>query len=383
MDRSASPVLTRRLIAEDARWLRDAILGAQAVGGRTASALSLVLLGTAARVVYEGIRVLRTVELDIDVRELLQHAPQDLDSLVERARHATKLLDDTKRSAAETVSLLEEYQRAHQRAFRGSAPRALRWLTSDLGLVVSHGHVLAATVPLQLRLGLRVDADLEEAGPFLGDVARQIGSALAVLAAVDLDLAAYAAEPPPLVLPPMRLRDVDTARYLHGRFDPSATPATKLTMLMIASELQVSAHVLPHTAGESSPAVSRARIVSLIHCLRGIRTLLDGDWIRTDTQAGRRVRDVAYDPSVARFANERGLRNLRNQYVHYVFRGDAGDLDEFIPDFGVATLLTGLSRTQLDRDASRSLSELADAVAAWGDRERNSLRSRTTRRRHH
>lgn len=357
------------------------MLDAQASGSRENSAIPLLLLGVAARVVYEGMHVLRNVELDVDLSTLLKHAPADLDLLVERARHASKLLDDTKRSTASTVALLEQYQLAQHRSLHQATPRHLRWLATDLGLITTNGRVLAATVPLQLRLGLPPDATLDEAGPFLQNVAEQMGRALSVLAAVDLDFDAYTTEPRPVSLPGLRTRDVDTAHYLKHRFEPAAPQAVKLTVLMISSELQVSARLLPLTASPSSPAVSRARLISLIHSVRGIRTLIDGGFLQINSDAGERVRASVESAAIARFASNRGLRYLRNQYVHYIYRGEESDLDPSLPDFGVAALLTGgLSMEQVDREVIDGLTELADAVSAWSDARPHHWSPRWTQR---
>lgn len=358
--------LARTLMAEDARWLRDTLLAAHAGEGSVRSAVPLLLTGTAARVVYEAMNVLRTKPLDVNLSTLLQQAPENLDPLVARARHATKLLDDTKRSVTDMVSLLEQYSEAHRRLFVGRT-RLQRWLSSDLGLIQTGPHVVGATVPLQLRLGLPVDADLTTVGPFLRTVAEQMGGALSVIAACDLNMGAYQAPSAPHRFPAFKWRDVESARYLADRYDPSLPLPVKMMLLMIETELQTSARFLPTTASPVPPAAMRARYVSLYHSLSSLRVLTTGGLLPTDSAAARQLQTLVLDPPVLQVLSRRRLKMLRNQYVHYIFRGNVDDLDPSLQDLGVVRAISGDAATanDLDEAAVRTLSDLIHAMSAW------------------
>jgi len=67
-DEGSAGAAARAMLAQDARWIADAMLSAQSGEGW----LPLVLLGHSARIVYEGSIALRSANPAVGVPELAQ-----------------------------------------------------------------------------------------------------------------------------------------------------------------------------------------------------------------------------------------------------------------------------------------------------------------------
>src|SRR4051794_32820601 len=142
------------MIAQDARWIADALLSTQ----RHSSGkgwLPLVLTGHSARIVYEGSVALRSSDPNVGVPPLAALLEDRFGDVVARARHAGKLLDDTKKSYGQLREELAAFYDAHNEEFSANAVRFARWMEPDLGLYSAPGGtIVGSTITSQFRAGL-------------------------------------------------------------------------------------------------------------------------------------------------------------------------------------------------------------------------------------
>jgi hypothetical protein len=107
------------MVAQDARWIGDALLSAGS--SRNSGWLTLMLIGHAARIVYEGSKAMRSGDPAVGLPELAAELTDRYGSVVTRARHAGKFLDDTKKSFDKLSDEMADFYAAHQAEFLGNA----------------------------------------------------------------------------------------------------------------------------------------------------------------------------------------------------------------------------------------------------------------------
>lgn len=103
---------------------------------------------------YEGSKALRSPKAEVGWPPLAAHVKDQYAAVTARARHVTKLLDDTKKSYHEVLAEIREVQETSHRVLTGNSHPWFRWAETDLGLYMIDRHVVGATVPMAYRLGL-------------------------------------------------------------------------------------------------------------------------------------------------------------------------------------------------------------------------------------
>ena len=87
-----------------------------------------MMLSINARVVFEGRRVIQSPDPNVGVPQLVPLLAEDESPSIEKARHAAKLLDNTKKSVEDFRAEMQNYWVAHQVWMRGRAPRFMHHL---------------------------------------------------------------------------------------------------------------------------------------------------------------------------------------------------------------------------------------------------------------
>ena len=142
----------RKSLAEDARRAMDTILSGKKVP-ELAPYVGLLLGHHFVRIAYEGAIAIRSANPCVGIPELA--ASSTFAQVTERARHLTKMLDNTKKTYADVLSEFVVEYKIHHDALTGNAIRLARWLETDLGLFYVDGALVGATVPIAYRLGLQ------------------------------------------------------------------------------------------------------------------------------------------------------------------------------------------------------------------------------------
>lgn len=353
----------RKMLAQDARWVGDAMLSSREASGW----LPVMLLGHGARIAYEGSIALRSSDPTVGLPELAGELTARHGDVVERARHAGKLLDDTKKSFEELEREMAAFYATHRTEFTNSVPWFLRWLrVNDLGICrAPNGWSLFSTIAGQFRLGLPSEVRLDEAGPIMFDVARELGRALAVLARADDRDTEIDASIDYGFLGTLVDDDRRAIEYLGERYDPTFTFETKLTLLMVESEIGMTHVVLPVTEVGHEEAVFRARLVSTYHAARALGEILarHPDAQSSGAQAARRL---LAERGVREWLTSRGIRQLRNRCMHYEIRDKSLVLHASAPMFGIVDGLNpGLSFDELDRQTRDIARRFVDELNDW------------------
>lgn len=352
------------MVAQDARWVGDALLSASNFP-TSASAVSLALLGHSSRIAYEGGRFVRNDKTFPELSGLSDLLPSSFAAVIQRARHATKLSDDNKKSMDDLGGELKAWLTVHRTEFLGNSYRLRRFLESDIGLFRSGGRLMLATLPVQFRLGAEPGMRLEDLGPFIHDVAAEHGATLSVLAAVAGDASSISHRQDYSSLGSISGEDRRSIKYLATRYDPELPLATKLLALLIEGEVTTAHLLLPRTAVGHLDAAFRARFVSVFHSLSALHTILAS---HASARSATTVRVVAVlESASARWMlADSGARRLRNQCVHYAIRGNDVRLDWAAPMLGLVPALTGgRSFEEVDDELRAVAGQLADAVRDW------------------
>lgn len=351
------------MIAQDARWIIDALLSAQ--NRSTSSAVTLALLGHASRIAYEGSVAIRSKDPNLGVPDLAAMLPDRHADVITRARHATKLLDDNKKTYQDLLTAMADYYALHHAEFTGNAVRFARPFETDLGLFVASSRVLLGTIPLQFRLGIAPTVTIGDLGPLMYKVAEDQGSVLAVLAAADDDTVA----PSPTIdyTPLGRISEKDrkTHKYLERRYDPTLPIEAKLLLLMVEGEVATTHLVLPLTEKGHKEAVFRARTVSLFHALRAIETVLS-KYPAASSAKTNCVRSLMAESATRRLLDDRGARKIRNRCMHYQILEKSLRFEPNLPMHGIVeSLYAGQSFHQLNVAVRAVVGRVAEVLAGW------------------
>lgn len=329
--------MARRMLVEDAQWVADSFLSVD-TAGPASDILPMLFLGHSARITYEGSRMMRSSNTNVGVPSLAELLPDEQSGTLARARHATKLLDDNKKTLQILRSEASRYWALHRAVFTGHAPPSLEQMETDLGLYLLDGYLVGATIPLQLRFGISDIAPGPELGTAIHDAAREQGSALAVFAAMSgradtlrstLDLSETKT---------IQSDDHDADRYLAGRYGTSIDIEAKLLLLMIESESSTAARILPLTAPGHEESVFRAQVVSVFHSLSSIRKILEA-YPAADSTMMVAVRAFVMSPLVRALLENPHAKRIRNRCMHYEMLRDTV---EVIPEAPMGAIVEGL-----------------------------------------
>jgi len=343
---------TRSMVAQDARWLCNALISAR----NQDDAWPITLFGHATRVVFEGTRIAGDPQLGVPaIADLLEARYEEE---IQRARQATKLLDDKLTPLNELQAEMAETYSAHHARFTGNAVWFARHLETDLGVAMLNDRVIAASIPLDRRFGLET---LDKAS--ILSLSETLGGALIALAAMTGD----ASKPTPTAnydaTGPVSWHDRLTQRYLKASYEPAMALETKLILLLIESEVATSLEVLPLTAGGFGLAVFRSQIVVLFHALSALEKILAAE--PALTRRSDALRDFLQTPSARYFLEDAGFRMIRNYSMHYGVRDPKLELTLSVPMFGLVEALSGRPIAELADSVVRATNVLADLLREW------------------
>jgi hypothetical protein len=303
----------RKNLAEDARWAMDTILSSGQAPEFMGPA-GLILSHHFVRIAYEGAIAIRSPSPHVGVPALAALLQDSFADLTARARHLTKLLDNTQKTYAGVLSELAAELATHREALTGRVARPVRWLQTDLGLCYAKDAMVGATIPLAYRLGLHPTRPLSIWGADLESLTKEWGGTLAILGA-----AAYDSTEPTAALDLTRIaivyEDRRADKYLKDRFDPEFPPELKILILLIEGDLNTSRVILPLTAHRHQNAVFRARAVTLYHSLSALERISD-HYRSADSPGLRGLRAILADAAAQRLLSPSGEK-VRNRSVHY------------------------------------------------------------------
>jgi hypothetical protein len=126
------------MVAEDARWIADVVQSTTSLPDASAY-VSLVMGHHFVRIVYEGAAAVRSTNPDVGVPALAELLEDRYAAITARARHATKLLDNTKKSYADVLLDLAKEMKTHHEALTGNSVWWARRWEADLGLYSLNG----------------------------------------------------------------------------------------------------------------------------------------------------------------------------------------------------------------------------------------------------
>lgn len=364
-DHDPRGVAARTFLSEDSRWWADAALSAKNDTDR-GGWLNLTLLGHGARIAYEGAKALRSPNPAVGIPELAAELTHRHGDVVARARHAGKLLDDTKKSFEQLHREMAEFYAAHQGEFLGNAPAPLRWLETDLGLCLTiDRRILFSTIVGQFRIGFASHTRIGSAGPVAFGVGHDLGLIHALLSTANGNPEPVDATIDYGILGRLRARDRRAATFLAGRYDSTMSIETKLLLLMVEGEAATTHTILPLTAFGHEEAVFRARLVSTFHAVRAVEEALNRH-PATRSDGADAARDLLADPETRLLLDFPGMRQLRNRSVHYEIRSADLRLDPMKPMFGMVEALNpGRSYAEIDGVVRMIARRLADLLRDW------------------
>jgi len=352
----------RKSVAEDARWAMDTLLSGNKVPG-LAPYVGLLLGHHFVRIAYEGAIAIGSANPFMGIPELAALLSGRFAQVTERARHLTKMLDNTKKTYADVLSEFAAELKIHHDALTGNAVRLARWLETDLGLFYVDGALVGATVPIAYRLGLHPANPATMWGADLNAITMEWGETLAVLGAATFNDSEPEAT---LDLAGIRVtsRDRRADRYLASRFDPQFPPELKMLILMIESDLNTARLILPRTARGHQGAEFRARTVTAYHCLSALKRISDQHpGLSTSGLDG--LRALLADAAAQRLLSTAGEK-VRNRSVHYEMNDPAIHPDLTRPMNGIVEAVwTGRSWEAFDRDIREVTERTAEHLALW------------------
>ena len=303
--------LARELLWTDAAWCLDVLKSAYAVenGGGFAP---WMMLSINARVAYEGRRVIQSPDPNVGVSQLVPFPADDESPSVEKARHAAKLLDNSKKSIEGFRTEMKSYWKAHDARMRGRVPRLFGGLVKELGVATFDGRIVLATIPTQVRFVLPAGDSNE-----MRDAALKLGTDL------GHDLFAFhlmvgSDHEPQATLDLGWVRNVSwgdhyVRRFLAEQYEAALDDEAKMLVLLLESDLNTLVFMLSQTASGHEWAFFRAAMVTLWHVLVSLQALLTA----YPSADATRVRELLASGDVAEFLDPRNKR-IRNTFVHYV-----------------------------------------------------------------
>jgi hypothetical protein len=352
----------RTILAEDARWAMDVALSAGGVD-HLSGYVPLVMGHHFIRIAYEGTIAIRSGNPKVGIPALAALMQDKYATITARARHLTKLLDNSKKSYTEVLTDLASEMKMHHEALIGNAFRIAKRLETDLGLYFLDRSMIGATIPIAYRLGLHPAHTGSISGADLLAVSKEWGGTLVVLGAVDLD----AREPTPtLDLSEIRIgyRDRLAHKYLRSRFDAQFPSELKALLLLIEGDLNTARFLLPRTSAGHEGAAFRAQVITAYHCLSALKQICDAYRAR-DTRGLRGLRSLLLDEPTQRLLSPGGTK-VRNRSVHYEMNDPAILPDLARPMYGlVEAVYPGQTFEAFGADVRGVTDRAAELLAAW------------------
>lgn len=357
----------RLLLLEDALWIGDILTSAHRHDGPAQAMVSLLLSGHAARIVYEGRELLTSPNPTVALPDFADLLPTEVHPSIAPARHATKMLDNAVkrgRPVNEYELDIHEAWMSQRRELRAKVRRGFTWLQPDLGFYTLNGDVVGATIPLHLRFALNEVPVAERERVF-----RKLGLDLYT----SLRVFSYLSGKVDAITPTLDLRPIDhikdndrsVNRYLKRGYDGVANMDQRLLLLLIESEVNTAATLIPLLTGSHVAAAFRARLISLWHALSSTKKILSAD-PASASPAAERVRAVVESADTLRLS-AKGMDVVRNRSMHYEIRGKTAFTFSNGPMFGIVESVTTETFESLDtvvRDVSEDLSV---ALREWRD----------------
>lgn len=349
------------IVAEDARWIQDVVHSANAAADDSAMASATLMLGHHfVRIAYEGSIALRSVNQLVGEPELAKLLTDEFQTITERARHMSKLLDDTKKSEDEVLDEIGDALTQNRRIFLDGVHPLVRWLATDLCIYRINGRVVGATVPMSYRLGLDASSPRTMVAKATSAVTKEWGATLATLAATDRE---QPTQTPTLALNSSTVSDQDvrSSKYLAKRYDAVLGEREKLFLLMIEGDLNCNDLYLQSTSAGHEQAVFRARVVSLYHSLRAVSSIVEP----CTSNMARRVQQVLDDGPTQTLLSPSG-KQVRNRCVHYEIRDARITINPGRPFYGIVEdAFPGETFESFDRTVSNVTARLAEALGDW------------------
>lgn len=360
--------IARKMLAEDARWIADAILSASR--SRQRGILPLLLIGHSARIVYEGSKLIRSATPGVGRPSLARRLPSEHAAVIEKARHATKLFDDSARPYQVLLGEMDEYLRRARSEFLGNArfKWALRFET-DLGTFRREGRVLAITPTVAYRMGELPTTSTAALARNAKSVSVAQGQALAILAEAAGQPFTAAATLPYTGIGYLSGRDRRSSKYLPTRYEPTYPESLKLVLLHVEGDLNTADLILPETVAGHDDAAFRARVITTYHA---VSALAQADAANSQAHSPKvdRLRALLASPQKRRLYSPHG-RQVRNRCMHYEIKGAlaTASLDPAKPMNGIVeTLPNGRPFTDFREDIDVVLEEATRLMNDWTTR---------------
>lgn len=353
----------RQMLAEDARWAMDVVLSARQAGD-IEGAIPLLLGHHFVRIAHEGAIALGSSNRHVGIPELAALLSEQYTAITARARHTTKLLDDTKKSYDDVLLDLERILEAHHNRLTGNTFRWARWVETDIGLYLCQGRLAGATLPSAYRLGLDIANTDTVSGEDLRAVTEEWGGTLAVLGAAALDGSTPSATINLERRCEITYRNRLSSRYFPQRFEFDFPDSLKTMLILIEGDLNTALTLLPNTAAGYEQAVFRICTITLYHSLTALQRILER-YPSLDTAGARGLRDVLADAPTRRVLSREG-RQVRNRCMHYELRDPTVGIDPSLPMFGIVeAVYPGNSWQRFERDVASVTSRVADHLGGW------------------
>jgi hypothetical protein len=357
------------LIAADARFLRDFVLGPRYERIRDVAILALMPFISA--FTFESSEYIKRKNPEM-VRDLEQHR-----DLLRASRLRLKLLDDNRKSfdevldnAGELAAISSGWMMEGHRGLLGPLKRLIQ---PDLGIYFAQAEVFCTTHVAFLNLGLSKEAlaasslSLANLGPYLRDTSEDFGRYLALLLG-KLDMGTEVSDSArgvPLFTIPFR--DVKSKRLykeMARRAVPNRVPVC-LLLTAILSQVNTARLLVPSIAEHNEVAAFKVRFASLFHAASSLQKLLDqdrsGPFLDPDA-AGQFDAALGQEP----VQNVLGNRFLRNILVHYgVHESIASQLTAELPLLAlVEALAEGRSLSTMANDVELGLNHISEILGS-------------------
>lgn len=351
------------MVSQDARWATDVVLSVQRAPS-LAPHVGLLLGHHFVRIAYEGSLTIRSLDPNVGLPELASLLHDRFGPITTRIRHATKLLDDTKKTFDVVVDEFDGIVLEHRTRFMGNAVRFARWLETDLGLYIAEGHAVGATIPIAYRLGLRMNANGAIASDDLHAFSEEWGGTLAVLNAAAFDATKQLATLDLGKAPSVRGRDVRSSRYLRTRFETEFPLGLKMLLLAIEGDINMLTVIVPYMASGHEESIFRLRIVSLFHALSALRHIQLR--YKAHYSSGMRELNQILGNDFERWLLSDAGRAVRNRCMHYSIRDGTIGIDPGRQMFGIVEAVSaGRAMAEIAEGGENSLLRLAELLRNW------------------
>lgn len=346
----------------------DVLTSALGHDGPAQAMVPLLLSGHSSRIVYEGRLLLTSRDQAVAVPDLVGLLPSEEHPSIALARHATKMLDNQIRkgkSVDEFESEIHDAWMSQRERLREGVRPGFEWMQPDLGFYTLGDAVVGATIPLHLRFGL-TDVQPTRYPEHFRQFGKDMIASLTVYSYLSGDTSAISAGLDVSRIDTVENNDRFVQRYMKWRYDRAFNVDQRLLLLLIESEVNIAATLVPLLTGAHVMSAFRARLVSLWHALSSLSRILDAcpDAVSPATE---QVRTLVKSPRAQTLAGD-GMRDLRNRCVHYEIRSNVDIEFTDAPMYGIIESLTGQTFESVDELVRELSAELSEALRFWRER---------------